>query len=317
MRTLFVSALLCLLLSVSVVAQTKKTDREHDGLKGPVRSVRVEIEHFKEDGKSDEHGRHLSRATTYNRDGNKLEDETFYAYGRISYGKHVLTYDAKGRKIEDAKYQNGQVAREAFTYEDQPPAPLSNNTYWVNQVKFDSEGRIAEVTRKEENGRLFGRRVFKYQDGSRVVRQESYDSEGHPSGVLIETFNDQGRLLTQVNDDDTNARYFTRLVFSYDEWGNERKYEVYGNKGVMDVATFSAYEFDSHGNWVKRMATFERPNQAPYVEVSYRTITYFDEPSPSPKSGDTKSQATAAPANEVVLEVITVCEALCGEEKET
>lgn len=289
--------LLCLtmgfLLSISIAAQSR-IDRGAEGLNGPVKSVREEVEYLGADGKPDEHGRHLSRVTTYDRNGNKLEDERFYAFGKASYGKHVYTYDAKGRKAADALYQDGHVSREAFTYDDQPPT-LADNTYWVNRVKLDSVGRVAEVIRMEESGKLFGRQVFKYEDGGRVVRQESFDSQGNPSGVLIKTFDEQGRLVSQADGDDPMAQYYTRLVYTYDERGNESRWERYDNKELAEVATFSSYELDPPGNWTKRTATYEQRDQPKRLQISYRTITYDSMIGAGPPPADAKSHPIVHP----------------------
>src|SRR5215468_5205090 len=115
------SLVLALVFSLSViytVSAKKKSDREIDGLRGPVKAVRIEIISLDKDGKPDEHGRWLSRLTSYDAKGNKTEDETFFCFGGCSYGKYTYQHDSAGNLIEQSHQLGPTVYKRTYFYNE-------------------------------------------------------------------------------------------------------------------------------------------------------------------------------------------------------
>lgn len=94
--------------------------REQDGLKGPVRRVRVEIANIvTRNGKQVELPKSLIEVSTYDPSGRKIDSVAYPVEGATSSGKEEYKYDDKGNIIEMTRRGNdGSVlSQEKYTYE--------------------------------------------------------------------------------------------------------------------------------------------------------------------------------------------------------
>jgi len=108
-KVILIGAPALVLCSILPVSAQKLMDRQLDGLKGRVMAVRIEVAHLAKDGTPDENGRWLSRLVSYDANGHKTEDETFYAFGGLSYGKHTYSYDSSGNLVVETHEINGNL----------------------------------------------------------------------------------------------------------------------------------------------------------------------------------------------------------------
>jgi protein TonB len=96
------------------------TDREQDGLVGPVRRVKTETAKITvRNGKPVEGPRNVLEATTYDQKGNRVDNAYFLSAGGTLTGKEVYKYDARGNMIEMTLH-NGDgslLAKEVYAYE--------------------------------------------------------------------------------------------------------------------------------------------------------------------------------------------------------
>jgi TonB family protein len=103
-----------------VSALLAPSDREQDGLVGPVRRVRTETAKVKNvNGTIQEGPRTLLETATYDVKGNKIDNAYYLAAGGSLTGKEVYKYDAKGNIIEMTLYNaDGSVlSKEIYSYE--------------------------------------------------------------------------------------------------------------------------------------------------------------------------------------------------------
>jgi periplasmic protein TonB len=96
------------------------SEREQDGLAGPVRRVRTEIAKISvKGGKPVEGDRQVLETTTYDQKGNRVDNAYFLAAGGSLTGKEVYKYDERGNIVEMTLHNDDGtlLAKEVYTYE--------------------------------------------------------------------------------------------------------------------------------------------------------------------------------------------------------
>lgn len=99
---------------------TVYSDRERDGLFGPVRRVRVETAKFlMKSGKLTEAQRTLLATATYDLRGNKIDGANYVIADGTATGKEDYKYDGKGNITEMTRRDKGGyiISREIYAYE--------------------------------------------------------------------------------------------------------------------------------------------------------------------------------------------------------
>lgn len=248
-RTAVAAALLAL-LATPALAQLRQTDREFDGLKGKVKTAAVEEAVLKEvEGETVEQPRVLSRAVSYDADGNWMQWKDYDDKGRLMrslafsfIGKDRVTLSEDVEPPPDALVFVGPPRRG-------PRRPDWRYSYKFTYV-YGRDGKRLGQTWYFNDGRLYLREVYRYAPGRRVWT----------------LYDERGRL---------NNRH----EFKLNERGDE--VEVLLHKTVADKHVYRYLEFDAQGNWTKRTMTrgfsefdagqFERLKPD---SVEYRTITY-------------------------------------------
>lgn len=96
------------------------TEREQDGLAGPVRRVKTETSKITvKGGKPFEGERQVLETTTYDQRGNRVDNAYFLAAGGSLTGKEVYKYDERGNIIEMTLHNDDGtlLAKEVYAYE--------------------------------------------------------------------------------------------------------------------------------------------------------------------------------------------------------
>jgi hypothetical protein len=256
MKKLLTALALSAAVAATAYTQRPKTDAERDGLKGHVKSVSVETAELeKQGGRSVEGRRVLTERTTYNAAGDSVESEGYENDGTL-IGKAAYRR-VGGEVIVEEQVRVPTISIDPALKKENPNAePIKGGPVpgdypmqkFVEKLKdkYDAKGNLTEHV-IEENGRVKQRAVYEYKDGSREGR---WYEGGNLIEHEIEKFDARGNLVeTDSLDIQTGA---VGVKFSY-----------------------TAYEFDSHGNWVKRIKTWSAPGEPEYPTVEYRTITYF------------------------------------------
>jgi protein TonB len=114
------------LLPVLLLCQTfahaaaGSTEREQDGLAGPVRRVKTETAKITaKGGKPVEGPRAVLETTTYDQKGNRVDNAYFLNAGGSLTGKEVYKYDERGNIVEMTLHgsDGSLIAKEVYTYE--------------------------------------------------------------------------------------------------------------------------------------------------------------------------------------------------------
>lgn len=246
---------LCLLLSApQVAAQNRKTDTEHEGLIGSVKTIRVEKAKVLNDADASvEKKRVFSQVTTYDLRGNMTEERDS---GPAPY--HLYSYDDKGDRLE-------KNARTPIT--TGPPTTadwgflsnVSTSLYrWV--FKHDTRGNRVEA-------KIY-RRVFGRSDDHRLLSDTQ---------KIIYRYDDKDRRVETASYD-SRDRLLQKWIYTYEDSPNPTQRDEYKSDGSLAIKESYSYEYDERGNWIKRV-TSKLPSksgesQLEPVEVTYRTITY-------------------------------------------
>src|SRR4051812_1899231 len=96
------------------------SDREQDGLAGPVRRVKTETSKISvKNGKPVEGARAVLETTTYDQKGNRVDNAYFLEAGGTLTGKEVYKYDDKGNIVEMTLHNadGSLLAKEVYAYE--------------------------------------------------------------------------------------------------------------------------------------------------------------------------------------------------------
>lgn len=249
---------LLLLLSFAHLADAQtRNARERAGLRGPVKSVRLETSKIHEqDGEPVESRRALESVTRFDETGNEME-EAIYADGVLNH-KIISGYDAQGDFISTRYNSEGVVVARSI-------------------VKYDGAGRETEFSAYNTNGDLTRRVTYVRDDLGKLIEEIAFD-RFHPSrSHRTAHFYDKAgkRTLSKLYDADgvlkqenAHARGETNVV----QHNKDGSTTHWGTK-LSDLTI----EYDSQGNWTKRALRrnfIESGQTKEFVEVTYRKITY-------------------------------------------
>ena len=96
------------------------TDREQDGLAGPVRRVKTETAKITvKNGKPAEGPRNVLETTTYDQKGTRVDNAYFLSAGGSLTGKELYKYDERGNMVEMTLHNDdgSLLAKEVYKYE--------------------------------------------------------------------------------------------------------------------------------------------------------------------------------------------------------
>lgn len=290
---LWLSTAVIVLLTTFVFAQKQMSDREADKLKGRVKSVAVysvwyhadydEPFTLSVDDKLPEKKRLPQETVYYDEKGNRVRVEYFNA-NETAY------------KVDEYDFLDGRrVVKEIF----KSKPPRMPGVYREPIPGVDDRRRDERFTRRFE---------YKYDDKGRRVEERWFDNRDLPIQIVVRNYDAKGNLIEQVEryinnfirDPARRESPPARYLYSYDAKGNETKKSwfpitsinkngyTYDGKKPISVTTYSHYEFDSRGNWTKRIG--ENRQRSPFsmydgatvienetrsIAVEYRTLNYF------------------------------------------
>jgi hypothetical protein len=225
------------------------SDANDEGLRGPVKSVRTEIQYLSETPFTKMGVR--SWLETYDPKGNQLRRESYdfknnleliTVYGYVD-GSRVAAF----KRIDREYGPPGGIGAGGYLPSNRKEDPRYQHRY---EFKYDDKRRLIEQTNFRSNGDTVERSVYKY--------------EGNHKEELV--YSQKGSLV---------RRHLNVL----DDKGNTVERTDYAADGSVYAKTSYTYEFDSRGNWIKRTTSYTTNNEqlrklnAPSVQV--RTITYY------------------------------------------
>jgi hypothetical protein len=263
------ASIVCLVFFSASEAAKRKNDLEREGLKGPVKKVLIEIAKLsKSTGTLKEHSRIPWLSMTFDRSGNKIEEDQLYVEEVLNF-KSVFAYDPQGRLKEGTEfnYKGGADFKWEYSY-DPTGKRIEETRYDLNTKSFfsrssylyDDAGNLIEETRLHALSANDFKWIYRYDDKRNKIEEDFFVTKFHkPSNGKKSTLD-------------------TRTVWHYDGKGNAVDETRYDPSGSMKSKKFYSYEYDARGNWIEqfaRTATSSGRPEADPSEVTYRTITYY------------------------------------------
>ncbi|HEY0100065.1 MAG TPA: hypothetical protein VGB76_14040 [Pyrinomonadaceae bacterium] len=282
MRRVSIIALLVAALWGGANAQSK-SDREHDGLRGAVRALKLEAAEFtSKNGKSVEGARVLLRTVTYDARGNKTRQVVYNHDGSVAQTlvyasdpqgrstgyeeftgtlsvprKHVYVLDDKGNRIEYSLVQPDGSAGEKSLY------------------KYDARGNVAEESLYDHKGGLISRNVYAYDDRGRQVSQTRYNADGSLSATSALSYDAQDNLIERMRYESDILTYRVRYVY-------DRRMRVIAQETVGSVVESDVPHSEAHapGRVVYTYKGGEQPRElniyAPDGSIRERVVIEYD-----------------------------------------
>lgn len=238
MRALLIIGICCLVIGTAV----SQTNRERDGLKGPVKTVRVrQVTLVSENGLQTEAPVSLVSVVTYDQSGRKTEI-AFYDRENLLSRRHVYDYDPETKTRSGLTTYNSQnvVVRKVA------------DKYGPNGFKVSSQ-----IQAFNEDGTLYKRTEVTFGSLGELVKVTEYNGDGTPikkPGSASEESIDENPGLATRQHEDRLVGYGTSIKEYFDE--------------------------DSHGNWTRGNAgstvrTYASGRSAKTEEWIYREFTYY------------------------------------------
>ena len=250
-------ALFCLLLMPTQAPSPQKmSDREQEGFRGPVMKVFEEWSPQTEESNIPIGARCPRETKTYDQQG-RLTSDVLYPgkCGGDGEIREDYSYDKDGNRLErhdDSKASGISVSP------PKPPTPSAggnqNGSYTFKHVfKYDSKGRMNEESVYSPSGKLKYKLVYKYDSQNRLIEDKSVDPDGSVSEKQTFSYNSDERFPSGSISIGSNGKPYAK-------------------------DTYSAYELNSRGDWIKRREIQEhpdQPNRAKTIAIVTRTIEYY------------------------------------------
>lgn len=241
MKSLILVLFLTSLLAPSVSVQKQQTDRETRNLKGNVKRVESETSRMDQTPNRPERARQRTSREEFDASGNLTVETRYDQYGDIV---SILTYSyLDGERVvkEQTRDKRGLSVRPRNPGPSRAPDPPYTAKL---QYKYDSNGNRIETTQVFSNGSPPTKQVYSY--GSNQREEQIYSADGALTYKFAHKLDDKGNEVETVT---------TRYEDSRDPF--------------HATTTYKYLEFDSQGNWTKRVES--RGNES---WITYRTIIY-------------------------------------------
>lgn len=227
----------------------RESDRQHDGFVGPVKKVFVIWSPIS--GSTYPVGSRCRQLTNeYDESGRLIRHSVYPGDCGSDEIRDDYSYSQDGSQTAKTQEIRG-------TGRPSPPPPAISRSNADDDMgqsrrvfKYDPLGRLLETAMVKAGGRLSYKNTFSYDAKGRLSETVGYDGD------------------SQITD---------RRVYSYS--GDERVpsgFSYHGRDGkVYERTTYTDYEFNSHGDWLKRRQTTVESFNRVSVSMMIREIEYY------------------------------------------
>ncbi|MGA9994234.1 MAG: hypothetical protein WBP93_02415 [Pyrinomonadaceae bacterium] len=247
------------LLLVNTASAQIRVDRDIAGLKGPVKTVRVEMSDIlQRDGQAQEGPRYNISLTTYDEKGNVIEVSRYEDYEGSLKSRMVLTLEPDGNRTSVTYKADGTIKYKSLTTFSAERKKMNTRIYngkdqllSTSVSIYDADGRRLEEAFYNPDGSLHYKDIFKYDSNNKGLGFERYDSKGNSIEIA------------------GPASKEGQAIIIYDKRDKSITHRIYRPP---------TREYDSQGNWIKESSssTTTRGDQTKEeISVTYRTITYY------------------------------------------
>ncbi len=245
-------------LSLFLNTGAQTLDRETDGLKGPVKSVRQSAGSVRQVyGKPVTRESSFVSVTEYDSSGNKIEVRE-YQRGVLSK-RTTYARDEKGNRVSIRHDADGKIVSKSVGSVDKAGKPLQYAEYnqdgellWRSVYSYDAQGKFLEAVIYNPDGSVKSRTIFKHNEAGQQVGLEVYDA----NGKLLQK-------QSQSASETTSTVYGQTPEDTHESTSQSSKTEI---------------EVDSHGNWTRksvRISTKRGEKVDNAIQLTTREIAYY------------------------------------------
>lgn len=269
----------------------ERSEREEEGLAGPVRSVEtresllVQTDRFDLQGRLTERiqgGMETSQGLwplrflySYDQAGRRMTETVRDARGELVKETRFAYDDHGHRSAEVATWGDGTFENASLYDYDRAHRLIRGLHYNAQQVinrnlyTFDGAGRLMRE-RFERN--------YQYDAGGRqVIRSDRFDM-GYE---VVMRYDDQGRIREKVVFD-LAGLVQGRSEFHYDEHGNQNEERIFNAEGRATDRKGYRYEYDAMGNWILEALQWwdvrDGRETLKQFHIRERSLTYYTLP---------------------------------------
>lgn len=246
-HSLFVTIVFAVVLQVSSATAHIPTDRQLDGLYGPVRRVReytAPVSSLR--GGSNQGKRTLASTSMYDQAGNRLSYAFGHDEGATPDPSRVISYkpDGHGNLFQFQTLGRGIIGGGTGTG---PVPKAGDKQVMLLRRTFADDGRLLEIQFCNEDGSMYNdwKDVYTYDASGRLSSTETRYLRG---GAIVSkvdlTYNPKGTVAEETATDASGKLVYKR--------------------------TYTQYKYDSRGNWIQRLELNTRGERAFRIMVTRR-----------------------------------------------
>ena len=250
--------------------------RETRKLIGSVRSVEAEFAEFEvTDGSAKEIRHQPAGYELYDFEGKLIEEISPYRLMMDDSYKDIYFYDEQGKLYQREEYDENETLNGKTIFEQYSNGNRIEKNYYFDNYEilklgshtiYDSEDNHIETSHYDVKGNVDPKHIYKAS--SKPTRKVEENTIANNDGYIIESlhYDEEGKL-------------HHKTVSSYDSNGNQKEFFGYELDGTLYQKTKYDYEFDSVGNWTKRLQFWwvigwGEFRLIPWT-ITYRKIDYY------------------------------------------
>ena len=230
------------------------------------------------------------------------EDSTRYSHTNIfeydGCGLLAQSYDlrADGRKIRYEAYKYNRKGQKV-KYQYRSKAPQTRNDMEPNpqtRYKYNADGHCVREVHYNLNVEIKQVVKMSYDALGNLVKKSSIPkirpnrngdiviSTGESNSHIVKLYRyDQRGNCINIRTLTNGKKYKNEMVVEreYDEWNNcikYRNYQIYGDSIHHGYTADYQYEYDAHGNWIRRIEFFARDGVFRPKWITLRQISYYE-----------------------------------------
>jgi len=265
----------------------KQTAKDFAELHGPVRTVIVEEEMIAQD-KSYIRPRKTRSLVTYDPRGNIIESE-FHLDPWASDPKDdfvmrdAYTYNANGDRVTETAHHTGQPRNTTRTEPiynakgqkiEENKYTENGELYWKTVFVYDDKGHlIEEISPPVVSSGLLNRNFYKYDTNDNIIEHSLYKN-GAFTWKRTYRYGSKNNVIEQVYGAE-------RWVRTFDTAGKITRmdhFQTYKhNNNIVEILEESVEytKHDTYGNWVESSADGPRFDDLLWITKQYRTMSYY------------------------------------------
>lgn len=227
-----------------------KSDRELDGFTGDVKKAFEELSPISGYPSHLQPGSRCRTSTRiYDANGRLLQSSVYPGTCGSDEWREHYTYDKDGARMSRIEEIRGENSPPPPPPPMPPPGSKEDKGPPKTFFRYDSRGRKIESEVFRASGTLIYKLIYKYDEKDRLQESQNVDPDG---------------------------KITSKRVYGYE--GDQRfpkEYIYIGSDGKTSFkVTYTEYELNPQGDWIKRKSMMERSDGPTYVSLNYRSIDY-------------------------------------------